>query len=94
MILEVDAVAIEVEDNILTAHTVIGLATPLIDAINYMTDLLVLIIWLNLLIIERVQVLSQGAHPHLGESFLRPDEYEECLCLSQASKSSSIAYVA
>ena len=35
-------------------------------------DLPVLLIWLSLLIIQRVQVLSQGVHPHLRGSFLRP----------------------
>ena len=49
---EVDEVAIEVEDNFLTAHTVIGLATPMIDAISYMADLLGMLIWFNLLIIQ------------------------------------------
>ena len=37
-------VAIEVEDNVLNAHTVIGLDTPVIDAISYMANLLVLLI--------------------------------------------------
>ena len=72
MIPEVDAVAIEVKDNILNAYTVIGLDTPVIDAISYMANLLVLLIWLNLLIIQHVRVLSSGAHPHLEGSFLRP----------------------
>ena len=72
MILEVDAVATEVEDNILNAHTAIGLDTPVIDAISYMADILVLLIWLSFLIIQHVRVLSQGAHPHLRGSFLRP----------------------
>ena len=49
-----DAVANEVVDNVLTAYTVIGLATPVIDAINYMADLPVLLIWLNLLTIQLV----------------------------------------
>ena len=40
------------------AHTVIGLDTPMIDAISYMADLLVLLIWLSLLIIQHVQVQS------------------------------------
>ena len=71
MIPEVDAVATEVEDNVLNAHTVTGLATPVIDAISYMSDLLVLLIWLSLLIIQHVRVLSQGPHPHLKGSFLR-----------------------
>ena len=66
-----DAVAIAVEDNVLNAHTIIGLDTPVIDAISYMADLLVLLIWLSLLIIQHVRVLSQGAHPHLRGSFLR-----------------------
>ena len=72
MIPGVDVVAIEVEDNVLNAHTVIGLDTPVIDAISYMADLLVLLIWLGLLIIQHVQDLSQGAHPHLRGSFLCP----------------------
>ena len=72
MIPEVDAVATEVEDNALNAHTVIGLDTPVIDAISYMVDLLILLIWLNLLIIKQVRVVSRGAHPHLRKSFLHP----------------------
>ena len=44
-------VATEVEDNVLTAPTVTGLDTLVIDAISYMVDLLVLLIWLSLLII-------------------------------------------
>ena len=32
-------VATEVEDNVLNAHIVIGLDTPVIDAISYMADL-------------------------------------------------------
>ena len=67
-----DAVATEVENNILNAHTVIGLDTPVIDAISYMADLLVLLIWLSLLIIQHVRVMSQGVHSHLRGSFLRP----------------------
>ena len=67
-----DAVVTKVEDNVLNAHTAIGLDTPMIDAISYMADLLVLLIWLNLLIIQHVRVLSQGAHSHLRGSFLRP----------------------
>ena len=69
---EVNAVATEVEDNFLNAHTIIGLDTPVIDAISYMADLPILLIWLGLLIIQHVQVLSQGAHPRLKGSFLRP----------------------
>ena len=72
MISTVDTVATEAEDNVLNAHTVIGLDTPGIDAISYMADLLVLLIWLSLLIIQHVRVLSQGAHPHLRGSFLCP----------------------
>ena len=72
MIPEVDTVVTEVEDNVLSAHTVIGLDTPVIDAISYMVDLPVLLIWLSLLIIQRIQVLFHGAHPHLRGSFLRP----------------------
>ena len=73
MIPKVDAVVTEVEDHVLNAHTVIGLDTPVIDAISYMADLPVLLIWLNLLILQRVRVrvLSQGAYPHLRGSFLR-----------------------
>ena len=55
---EVDAVATEVKDNVLNAHTVIGLDTPVIDAISYMADLAVLLIWLSFLIIQRVRALS------------------------------------
>ena len=44
MILEVDVVATEVEDNVLNAHTVIGLDTLVIDAISYMVDLTELLI--------------------------------------------------
>ena len=65
-------VATEVEDNVLSAPTITGLDILVIDAISYMAHLPVLLIWLNLLIIQRVRVLSQGAHPHLGVSFLRP----------------------
>ena len=67
-----DAVAPEVEDNVLNAHIVISLDTPVIDAINYMVDLPVLLIWFSLLIIQRVRVLSQEALTHLKVSFLRP----------------------
>ena len=67
-----DAVATEVEDHVLNAHTVIGLDTLVIDAISYMVDLPVLLIWFSLLILQRVRVLSQGAHPHLKGSFLLP----------------------
>ena len=70
MIPEVDTVATELED--LNAHTVISLNTPVIDAISYMTNLPVILIWLGLLIIQRARVLSQGAHPHLRGSFLHP----------------------
>ena len=72
MIPEVDAIATEIEDNVLNAHTVISLDTLVIDDISYMADLPVLLIWLSLLIIKHVRVLSQGAHPHLRGSFLRP----------------------
>ena len=69
-------VATEVEDNVLNAHTVTGLATPVIDAISYIVDLVVMPIWLNLLIIHRLslrlRVPSQGACLCLRESFLRP----------------------
>ena len=44
----------------------------MIDAISYMADLLLLLIWLSLLIIQHVQVQSQGVHPQLRGSFLRP----------------------
>ena len=69
---EVDVVVTEVEDNVLNAHIAIGLDTPVIDAISYMADLLILLVWLSLMIIRHVRVLSQGAHPHLKGSFLRP----------------------
>ena len=72
MIPEVDAIATEVEDNILNAHIVIGLNTPVIDAISYMVELPLLLIWLSLLITQQVQVLFQGTHPHLRGSFLHP----------------------
>ena len=72
MIPEVETITTEVEDNVLNAHTVIGLDTPVIDAIGYMVDLTILFIWLNLLVIQQVQVLSQEAPPHLWGSFLRP----------------------
>ena len=67
-----DAVATKVEDNVLNAHTAIGLDTPVIDAISYMANPLVLLIWLSLLIIQHIRFLSQGAHSHLRGSFLRP----------------------
>ena len=57
MIPEVDEVATEVEDNVLNAHTVIGLDTLVINVISYMADLPVLLMWLSLLIIQRVRVL-------------------------------------
>ena len=44
MILEVDSVETEIEDKVLNAHSVIGLDTPVIDAISYMADLHVLLI--------------------------------------------------
>ena len=72
MIPKVDVVAIEVEDDVLIAPTVTGLDTLVIDAISYMAELLVLLIWLSLLIIQLVRALSQGAHPHLRVSFLHP----------------------
>ena len=64
-------VATEVEDNVLTTPTVTDLDTLVIKAISYMVNLPVLLIWLSLLISQRVRVLSQGAHPHLRVSFLR-----------------------
>ena len=45
-------VATEVADNVLNAHTVIGLDTLVIDTISYMVDLPILLIWLSLLIIQ------------------------------------------
>ena len=72
-------VATEVRDNVLTAPTVTSFDTLVIDSISYMVNLPVLLIWLSLLIIrlslliiQQVRVLSQGAHPHLRVSFLRP----------------------
>ena len=87
-------VATEVEDNVLIAPIVTGLDTLVINAINYMANLPVLLIWLSLLIIQRIRVLSQGAHPHLRVSYSSLGEYEEYLRLTQAVKSSSIASVA
>ena len=78
-----EAVATEVEDNVINAHISIGLDTPVIDAISYMADLLILLIWLNLLIIQHVRVLSQGAHPHFRESFLRPVNMSTFVSLKQ-----------
>ena len=52
MIPEVDEVATEVEDHLLNTHTVIGLDTTVIDAISYMVDLPVLLIWLSLLVLQ------------------------------------------
>ena len=49
------------------------LDTPVIDAISYMADLTILLIWLSFMIIQRVRVLSHGAPPHLKGSFLRPE---------------------
>ena len=63
------------DNNVLNAHTAIGFDTPVIDAISCMADLLVLLIWLSLLIIQHVRVLSLGAHPHLKGSFLRRSIY-------------------
>ena len=88
---EVDVVATEVEDNVLNTHIVIGLDTPVIDAISYMADLPILLVWLSLLIIQ--QVLSRSSSTHQGV-ILMPGEYEEYLRLIQAAKSSSITFVA
>lgn len=49
MILKVDVVATKVEEQYLIAPTTIGLATPVTIAINYMTNLLELLIWPNLM---------------------------------------------
>ena len=46
MLLEVDMVATKV-DNVLTAQTATGLATPVIDATSYMADLRALLMWPN-----------------------------------------------
>ena len=92
MIPEVDAVAPEVEDNVLIAHIVIGLDTPVIDDISYMADLPILLIWLSLLIIQRVRVVL-GSSPTPQGVILTPDEYEEYLCLTQGTEPSSIASV-
>lgn len=51
MILEVDMVETEVEDNILIARIITGLATPMIVSTSYMVDLQALLTWLNLLIL-------------------------------------------
>ena len=78
-------VAIEVEDNVLTAPTITGLDTLINNAISYMADLPVLLIWLSLLIIQRVRVLSQEAHPHLKVSFLRPVNMSTFVSLKQSN---------
>ena len=39
--------------------------------------------WLSLLIIHQVQVLSQGAYPHLRGSFLRPANMSTFISLKQ-----------
>ena len=71
-------VAIEVEDNILTTHTIIGLATLVIVAINYMTNLHVLLMWPSLVIPLnlrfKVRAPLSGTHLqlHLWESSLDP----------------------
>ena len=93
MILEVDAVAPEVEDKVLNAHTVIGLDTLVIDAISYMVDLPVLLIWLNLLISASSSSVLRSS-PTLEGVILTLDEYEDYLRLTQATKSSSIASIA
>ena len=94
MIPKVNAVATKVKDNVLNAHIVIGLDTPVINVINYMADLPVLLIWLSLLIIQRVRVMPQGAHPHLRGSFLRPANMRSIFVSLKQAKSSSIASVA
>ena len=65
MIPEVDTVATEIEDNVLNVHTVLGLDTPMIDAIGYMGRP------------PRTAYLAQSSDhlacsPHLKGSFLRP----------------------
>ena len=94
MILEVSAVAIEEEDNVLNAHTVIGLDTPMLDAISYMTNLPILLIWLNLLIIQRVSSSVSGSSSTPQGVIITPGEYEEYLRLTQAANSSSNASIA
>ena len=94
MILEVSAVAIEEEDNVLNAHTVIGLDTPMLDAISYMTNLPILLIWLNLLIIQRISSSVSGSSSTPQGVIITPGEYEEYLRLTQAANSSSNASIA
>ena len=65
MIPEVDAVPTEVEDNVLNAHTAIGLDTPVIDAISYMDDLLVLLIWFSMFeFCLRELIHTSGGHSY------------------------------
>ena len=61
--------------------------TLVIDAISYMANLPILLIWLSLLIIQRVRVLSQRAHPHLRVSFLRPMNMSTFVSLKQPNLS-------
>ena len=44
MIPEVDTIVPEVEDNVLTTHTITGLAIPMVDAISYMVDFTIMLI--------------------------------------------------
>ena len=70
--------AIEVENNILTTHTIIGLATLMIVVINYMANLHVLLMWpslvipLNLRFKVRAPLPGTHLHLHLRESSLDP----------------------
>ena len=93
MIPEVDAVTTEVEDNVLNADTAIGLDTLVIDAISYMADLLVLLIWLSSDHSACSSSVSGSSSTPEGV-ILTPSEYEEYLRLTQAAKISSIASVA
>ena len=94
MIPEVDAVAINIEDNVLTAHIAIGLATLVIDAIK-----------LHCRPPRNAHLAQSSDHSTSSSSgsgssstpqgvILTPSEYEEYLHLTQATKSSSIAPVA
>ena len=88
MIPEVDAVATKVEDNVLNAHTIIGLDTPVIDAIPRTAHL------------AQSSDHSACSSSVSGSSstpqgiILTPGEYEEYLRLTQATKSSSIDSIA
>ena len=78
-------VATKVEDNVLNAHTVIGLDTPVIDVISYIASLYCSFDHST----SSSSVLGSSSTPQ--GIILTPGEYEEYLRLTQASKSSFIA---